>query len=45
MYTKPQLLNVKKASSAIMGGGKQINGMDSQTHTNTSTVTAYRSDE
>jgi hypothetical protein len=42
-YTKPQLLNVKKASSSILGA-KQLFKQDSGTGSNSS-VTAYRSDE
>lgn len=41
-YAKPQILNVKKASVAILGG-KIPPGDDRGP--NTSTVTAYRSDE
>lgn len=41
-YTKPQLLNVKRASVAIMGF-KQPNVRDSSTAG--STNSAYRSDE
>jgi hypothetical protein len=41
-YTKPQLLNVKKASTIIMGASKP-NGF--QDNTLGSTATAYRSDE
>ena len=41
-YTKPQLLNVKKASTVIMGGAKPLGIFDNQAG---STATAYRSDE
>ncbi len=41
-YTKPQVLNVKKASTAILGG-KMPPGDDRGP--NTSSATAYRSDE
>jgi hypothetical protein len=42
-YTKPQLLNVKKASSVIMGGPKHIATFDNDSLE--STNSAYRSDE
>jgi hypothetical protein len=44
IYTKPQLLNVKKASSTIMGN-KQSGSADSSTGGTHSSVNAYRSDE
>jgi hypothetical protein len=42
-YTKPQLLNVKKASLVIMGPDKEHSTRDNDTPD--STVIAYRSDE
>lgn len=42
MYTKPQILNVKKASQVILGS-KLFKGTDGGQ--NTSTNTAVRSDE
>jgi hypothetical protein len=44
LYVKPQLPNVKKASSTIMGN-KEIGSHDSENQDKTSSVTAYRSDE
>jgi hypothetical protein len=42
-YTKPQLLNVTQASSAIMGGRKEAALQD---HSGgPSTINAYQSDE
>jgi hypothetical protein len=41
-YTKPQLLNVKKASSAIMGSKIHVR---SDNDSSSSTTAAYRSDE
>ena len=43
-YTKPQLLNIKKASSTIMGEKRNGNA-DNSTGGTHSTVSAYRSDE
>lgn len=42
-YTKPQLLNVKRASSAIMGGAKRPHVSD--LNTISSSNSAYQSDE
>jgi hypothetical protein len=44
MYTKPQVLNVKKASSTILGM-KQPAIADNGDVSHPSTATAYRSDE
>jgi hypothetical protein len=44
VYTRPQVLNVKRASQSIQGQPKRINGSDSDTPPS-STVVAYRSDE
>jgi hypothetical protein len=43
-YVKPQLLNVKKASSAILGA-KPAGPQDNDSGSNQSTNTAFRSDE
>lgn len=43
-YTKPQVLNIKTASSAIMGGHKRPNVSDNGGIT-TSSDNAYQSDE
>lgn len=43
-YSKPQLMNARKASSAIQGR-KEASTIDSSTQQLGSTVNAYRSDE
>lgn len=44
-YTKPQVLNVQKASTAIKGASKPLAEHDNRTNTSGSTPGAYRSDE
>jgi hypothetical protein len=43
LYTKPQVLNVKRASQVILGG--KIGPVGDNLTTGSSTVSAYRSDE